>query len=66
MDPDLGQYRHFCGTIIYIRTDKNPNKRVMYHDLRRIHSSMDGFYIKKVLFVEDILVPKKDQKYLFL
>ena len=25
-DPNFGRYMHFCGTIIDIGTDKNPNK----------------------------------------
>ena len=25
-DPNFGQYRHFCGTIIDVHTDRKPNK----------------------------------------
>ena len=30
-DPNFGKYRHFCGTIIDVRTDRNANKRSNQH-----------------------------------
>ena len=63
--PDFGLYRHFCGTIIDARTDKNLNKWGMQHQLRQRCSAMDRF-ILKVILVEEILVPQKVSKLDFL
>ena len=59
-DPNLGQYRHFYGTIIDVRTDINPYKGV------RITSS-DKYVVLwivclNVILVEEILVTQNASK----
>ena len=46
-DPNFVQYRHFCGTVINVRTDINPNKMGIQHYLRQRRSSVDRVYLKK-------------------
>ena len=46
-DPNFGQYRHFCSTIINICTHINPNKTGTQNYLRQISSAVDIFYLKK-------------------
>ena len=56
-DPNFGRYRYFCGTIINVRTDRNPHKR-----LHRNNSEKDAViwigFIEEYILVEEILVPK--------
>ena len=43
-DPNFGQYWHFYGTIIDVRTDKTPYKRGTQHQLRKICGAKDKLY----------------------
>ena len=43
-DPNFGQYRYFCGTIIDVCTDRNLNKMGTKHYIRQIRSDMHSFY----------------------
>ena len=48
LDTDLnsGPYWQFCGTIIGVRTKRNPYKRDMQHHLIQRPGAMDGFHLK--------------------
>ena len=53
-DPYFGQYWHFCGTIINLRTDRNPQKRGTQHHPRQRFSDMDMLYVKSSYNWRDI------------
>ena len=59
MDPDFGRYWNFCGTIIDLCTDSNPYKSGIQHHIIQRRCSVDKFYFKSYVLVEDILVPQK-------
>ena len=58
MDPDFGQYWHFCGPFIVVRIDKTHIKGVLIPSLDKDDCIRIGYSLK-VITVEDIFVPQK-------
>ena len=63
-DPNFGQYRHFCSTIMNIRTDRNPNKVGTQLYPRKRPSDVGRFYLK-TSFIWRAIGTAKIIKYLF-